>query len=380
MAKPLVVVESPAKAKTISKFLGDAYDVRASVGHVADLPSKGLNIDVDNGFKPTYELTDRGKTGRQGSPGRTQGRLRAVPRDRRRPRGRGDLVAPRRVPEAEGAGQADGVPRDHQGGDRSRDRQPARHRLRPRRRRRDPSHPRPPVRLRGVAGAVASRQPGPVGRPRAEPVDPSDRRTRTRADRLRRRRTTGTSTWSRRPIRRSTPSWSRSTATRSRSGKDFDDRGQVSAKAVAVDEARARALAGGLEDATFSVRSVEEKPYRSSPKPPFMTSTLQQEGGRKLRLSSSQVMRVAQGLYERGFITYMRTDSVTLSDEAMKATRGGDHRASTARTSCHRSPSSTRRSRRTPRRRTRRSGPPRRTARRSRWRASSTARSWRCTG
>ena len=61
MAKPLVVVESPAKAKTISKFLGNAFDVRASVGHVADLPSKGLQIDVENGFKPTYELTVRGK-------------------------------------------------------------------------------------------------------------------------------------------------------------------------------------------------------------------------------------------------------------------------------------------------------------------------------
>src|SRR6187397_329142 len=61
MPKPLVVVESSAKAKTISKFLGGAFDVRASIGHVADLPSKGLNIDVDNGFKPTYELTDRGK-------------------------------------------------------------------------------------------------------------------------------------------------------------------------------------------------------------------------------------------------------------------------------------------------------------------------------
>ena len=61
MSKPLVIVESPAKAKTISKFLGDAFDVRASVGHVADLPSKGLQIDVDNGFKPTYELTVRGK-------------------------------------------------------------------------------------------------------------------------------------------------------------------------------------------------------------------------------------------------------------------------------------------------------------------------------
>ena len=61
MAKPLVIVESPAKAKTIAKFLGDAFDVRASVGHVADLPSKGLQIDVENGFKPTYELTLRGK-------------------------------------------------------------------------------------------------------------------------------------------------------------------------------------------------------------------------------------------------------------------------------------------------------------------------------
>src|SRR5829696_4977477 len=61
MAKPLVIVESPAKAKTISKFLGSDFDVRASVGHVADLPSRGLSIDVDNGFKPTYELTERGK-------------------------------------------------------------------------------------------------------------------------------------------------------------------------------------------------------------------------------------------------------------------------------------------------------------------------------
>src|ERR671916_371464 len=61
MARPLVVVESPAKARTIARFLGDEYDVRASVGHVADLPSKGLAVDVNAGFKPTYELTPRGK-------------------------------------------------------------------------------------------------------------------------------------------------------------------------------------------------------------------------------------------------------------------------------------------------------------------------------
>ena len=68
-----------------------------------------------------------------------------------------------------------------------------------------------------------------------------------------------------------------------------------------------------------------------------MTSTLQQEGGRKLRLSASQVMRVAQGLYERGFITYMRTDAVTLSDEAISAVAGAGHQPSTAPHSCRRS-------------------------------------------
>ena len=65
------------------------------------------------------------------------------------------------------------------------------------------------------------------------------------------------------------------------------------------------------------MRSVEEKPYTSRPKPPFMTSTLQQEGGRKLRMSSAQVMRVAQDLYQNGYITYMRTDSTTLSETAL---------------------------------------------------------------
>ena len=62
MAKFLVIVESPAKAKTISQYLGSDFNVRASVGHIADLPSKGMAVDVDNGFAPTYELTERGRT------------------------------------------------------------------------------------------------------------------------------------------------------------------------------------------------------------------------------------------------------------------------------------------------------------------------------
>ena len=104
-------------------------------------------------------------------------------------------------------------------------------------------------------------------------------------------------------------------------GKDFDQDGTPKKNVVVVSEARARGLATALKDAEFRVISVEEKPYRSSPKAPFMTSTLQQEGGRKLRLSASQVMRLAQGLYERGYITYMRTDNVVLSDDALAAVR-----------------------------------------------------------
>ena len=115
------------------------------------------------------------QAGRQGPAGGAEGRQRAVPRDRRGPRGRGDQLAPPRAPQAEGAGEADGVPRDHRGRHRPRRQQPARHRLRARRRRRDPPHPRPAVRLRGVARAVAAGQPGPVRGPGAEPVDPPDR-------------------------------------------------------------------------------------------------------------------------------------------------------------------------------------------------------------
>ena len=82
-------------------------------------------------------------------------------------------------------------------------------------------------------------------------------------------------------------------------------------------EADARGLAAALDGVDFEVASVDEKPYTRRPAPPFMTSTLQQEASRKLRLSSQQTMRVAQRLYENGYITYMRTDSTTLSESAL---------------------------------------------------------------
>jgi DNA topoisomerase I len=320
MPKPLVVVESPAKAKTLSKFLGSDYDVRASVGHVADLPSKGLNIDVDNGFKPTYELTERGKT--------VVKELRAALKDASelylatdedregeaiswhlleylKPKVPVKRMVFHEITKA-AIDHAVDHPRDLDYGlvDAAETRRIL-DRLY--------GYEVSPVLWRRVnRGLSAGRVQSPAVRLIVERE--RERIAFVSADYWDIELTTGTQ-----------PSFDAKLVAvdglRVASGKDFTDRGEVAGTVVALDEARAVALADGLADATFTVRSVEEKPYRSSPKAPFMTSTLQQEGGRKLRLSSSQVMRVAQGLYERGFITYMRTDNVVLSDEAMRATR-----------------------------------------------------------
>ncbi|MPY79834.1 MAG: type I DNA topoisomerase [Actinophytocola sp.] len=107
-------------------------------------------------------------------------------------------------------------------------------------------------------------------------------------------------------------------------GKDFTSDGVLKESLTDVkvlDEAEATRLAGALSNAEFTVASVESKPYTRKPYAPFMTSTLQQEAGRKLRFSSDRTMRIAQRLYENGYITYMRTDSTTLSGTALTAAR-----------------------------------------------------------
>ncbi|MCU1359561.1 MAG: topA, partial [Ilumatobacteraceae bacterium] len=320
MAKPLVIVESPAKAKTISKFLGNAYDVRASVGHVSDLPSKGLSIDVDNGFKPTYELTERGKTVIKD--------LRAAMKDA------SELYL---ATDEDREGEAISW-----------------HLL-------EYLKPKIPVKRMVFHEITKSAIDNAVNNPRGIDYGLVDAAETSRLlDRLYgyevspvlwRRVNRGLSAgrvqspsvrliverereriafvtadyWDIELLTGTSPAFTANLVAldgaRVATGKDFATTGTARANVVVVDEARARAVADALQSADFTVRSVEEKPYRSSPKAPFMTSTLQQEGGRKLRLSASQVMRLAQGLYERGYITYMRTDNVVLSDEALAAVR-----------------------------------------------------------
>lgn len=106
------------------------------------------------------------------------------------------------------------------------------------------------------------------------------------------------------------------------SGKDFDDRGQPKIQGLLhLDEAAARALASRIITQAVRVRSAETQPLTRKPAAPFTTSTLQQEASRKLRMAARDTMQVAQRLYENGFITYMRTDSVTLSEQALTAAR-----------------------------------------------------------
>jgi len=316
----LVIVESPAKAKTIGKYLGPEYIVEASVGHVADLPSKGLAVDVENGFKPTYELTDRGRD--------VVKRLRGLMKNC-------DTVYLATDEDREGEAIAW-------------------HLL---------EHLKPKISVRRMVfheitkTAIAEALANPRGIDYGL-VDAAD--TRRILDRLYgyevspvlwRRVNRGLSAgrvqspatrlvvererermahvsmgyWDISAPAQTQPPFKATLlaldGVRIATGKDFAANGSLKEGVALLTEDRSKSLAAALSNTTFKVRSVESKPYRSAPKPPFMTSTLQQEGGRKLGMSSAQVMRIAQGLYERGYITYMRTDAVTLAAEAITAVR-----------------------------------------------------------
>lgn len=320
MSKPLVIVESPAKAKTISKFLGDEFVVRASVGHIADLPSKGLSVDVENSFKPNYELTERGATiVRELKAELKNASVLYLATDEDR---EGEAIAAHLFeylkPKVETKRMV-----FHEITKAAIDEAIA--------------HPRS-IDMKLVDAAEARRILDRLFGYEVSPIlwrkvnrGLSAGRVQSPAIRLvvereqERMAHVSAAYWD---LEAATTTDPKFTATlqsldgkRIATGKDFDSLGVAKDGIVVINEERANQLTAGLQGKSLDVRSVEEKPYRKSPKAPFMTSTLQQEGGNKLRITASEVMRLAQGLYEAGYITYMRTDAVILGAEALGAVR-----------------------------------------------------------
>ncbi|MEZ5145063.1 MAG: type I DNA topoisomerase [Acidimicrobiales bacterium] len=344
MPSPLVIVESPAKARTIAGFLGDDVVVESSVGHIRDLPRNAaevpeahkrpweiLAVDVENDFKPLYVVhpDKRAKVRELRSLLKEADELYlATDEDRE-----GEAIAwhllevlnpPSSMPvkrmvfhEITPSAIAEAVANPRDLDRRLVDAQETRRLL---------------DRIYGY-GPVADtvrRKIGPglsVGRVQSVA-------TRLVVDRERERmRFRSADYWD---IEGTFAAATTGTEVAARSfgatlvqleglkvatGKDFDDDGAARPGVAVLDEPGARTLAAELDGAPFAVRSVERKPFRRRPAAPFITSTLQQEAGRKLRLSSGVTMQAAQGLYENGYITYMRTDSTTLSETALRAAR-----------------------------------------------------------
>ena len=336
--KKLVIVESPAKAKTIGKYLGDDFEVHASVGHVRDLIEpknlppelrKGslgkFSVDVEDGFQPYYVVSDDKKKTvaelKRALKGADELYL-ATDGDRE-----GEAIAwhllqvlKPKVPvhrmvfheiTRDAIRAAEKSTRDID--EDLVDAQETRRIL---------------DRLYGYeVSPVLWRKVGPglsAGRVQSAA-------TRLIVDRERQRRAfVAASYWdvSAEFLPENGPSFEAKLSTyngqKVATGRDFSDAGELTTKAAhALTEAEATQLAAELTTAgpQAQVSSVETKPYRRHPAAPFTTSTLQQEAGRKLKFTARQTMSVAQSLYENGYITYMRTDSSTLSQQAIDAAR-----------------------------------------------------------
>jgi DNA topoisomerase-1 len=320
MSRPLVIVESPAKAKTIGKLLGKDFDVHASVGHIADLPKSGLQVDVENDFRPNYEVTERGskviRELKAALKNATELYL-ATDEDRE-----GEAISyhlveylkpkvpvKRMVFHEITRSAIDEAVRNTRAIDQELvDAAEARRVLD-----RLFGYTLSPVLWRKVnRGLSAGRVQSPAIRLVVE-------REQERMDYV------VADYWDLAAVTATAPSFKAVLSTlngmRVASGRDFDSKGVAKDGVSVITKERADELTAALTGSDLNVRSIDEKPYRKSPKAPFITSSLQQEAGNKLRLSAGEVMRIAQGLYESGFITYMRTDNVGLSDEATAAIR-----------------------------------------------------------
>ncbi len=336
--KKLVIVESPAKAKTIGQYLGDDYEVQASVGHIRDLIEpknlppelkKGslgkFSVDVDNDFEPYYVISDAKKKTvaelKKALAGASELYL-ATDEDRE-----GEAIAwhllqvlKPKVPVHRMVFHEITKDAIQAAKDNTRELDTALVDAQETRRILD--------RLYGYeVSPVLWRKVGPglsAGRVQSAATRLVVDRERERLaftaasywDLIAQLATTGDSQdFEARLVRLD--------GTRVAVGRDFDDRGALKSDAIPLNEAAAEAVAAALRerDVALTVTSVESKPYTRRPAAPFTTSTLQQEAARKLRFSARQTMSVAQSLYENGYITYMRTDSPTLSQQAITAAR-----------------------------------------------------------
>ncbi len=338
MGKALVIVESPAKARTIGGLLGPEFVVESSVGHIRDLPRgadevpaayKGegwarLGVDVDNGFKPLYVV----------SPDK-----RSVVANLKRLLKDADELFLATDEDREGESiawhlfevLAPTVPVKRM----------VFHEITPAAIRRAVEEWRELDRrlvdaqeARRILDRLYGYEVSPVLWKKVMPRLSAGRvqsvATRMVVERERARMRFRSATWWGVEGSFTAASGGRFSAslvaldgTPLATGRDFTAEGErdPSSQVRVLAEREALALAESLPHQRFEVRSVTEKPFRRSPAPPFMTSTLQQEAGRKLRFGAQRAMQVAQRLYEQGWITYMRTDSTTLSDEALHAAR-----------------------------------------------------------
>jgi DNA topoisomerase I len=341
MASRLVIVESPAKARTIAGFLGDEFVVESSIGHIRDLPVSSsdvegpykkwevLGVDVDNDFKPLYLVNADKKSHVSGLKRLLKDvdeLYLATDEDRE-----GEAIAWHLL-EVLNPSQRVSVKRM------------VFHEITPTAIQHAIDNPREIDRrlvdaqeARRILDRIYGYKVSEVLWRKVPPARSAGRvqsvATRIVVEReWERMRFVTASYWDVDGTftaqagadagRSFTARLSTLDDQRVASGRDFDSKGQLTrAGAVALDQGTAESLAAELQGRPFTVGDVDSKPYRRSPAPPFITSTLQQEAGRKLRLSSAQTMRAAQSLYEQGYITYMRTDSTSLSDTALNAAR-----------------------------------------------------------
>ena len=334
-AKKLVIVESPAKARTISGYLGSDFQVEASVGHIRDLPQpsalpdklkqsgyKKFAVDVDDNFKPYYVVNpDKKKTvaGLRKDLAQAEELYLATDEDRE-----GEAIAwhllevlKPKVPVKRMVFHEITREAIDRALENTRDIDTDLVEAQETRRILDRlyGYEVSPILWRKVARhlsagrvqSVATRLVVQRERERIAfiPANYFDLNATFSAD--------GTD-FTARALEMD--------GVRFAVGRDFDDRGQLKRQATVMDQELWEKLVAALEDQPrCQVTSVESKPYTRRPAPPFTTSTLQQEAGRKLRMSSRQTMALAQYLYENGYITYMRTDSTALSSQAISAAR-----------------------------------------------------------